>query len=376
MMIFKLTLSPVVVTIAILFLSTCTSSQAGFFVGDKIDVTINVQDESGKPIPYVTVWQFAMPQSDHVSKIAKFPEMDDLWRVTTRYKDTSEYMLFFGEMAIHAMYVIEMGDEGGVVETIIDYQYLTGRGNDYKRPEPTNFGFTFLKHGYIPEKIEFNVPRNKSKVEAIVTLKRDPNQAIETAPYIQEYERLRYLLSDSSKDEALTKNNQARIAKLEKALEAAAQQAIAAGDKKAAARMYIRMRYLPDVSLGNGVVSYAHVNRESERSKRVWNLAKELDPDNLFIQMFSLYDGYRDDFNDLTVSKEDLYQSKLDEIEKVINKHGLSVWPEFYSWRADLYLKLNQPEKSKSLFNEIIDIEPKYDDWEAILQFKNFRKKN
>lgn len=360
---------------AVLCLNACASRATGFFMGDKIDVTIKIQDESGKPIPYVTVWQFVMPESEHVSSIAGNPNMDDLLRVTRRYSDTAEYVVRYGEKPIEEFIIHGMGDENGLAKSTLNYQWYTGEGNDFKRPDPTNFGFTFIKHGYLPEKIEFDVPRGENKVDATIVLKRNPNREIEIAPYVQEYERIRYLLSDTSKDEGLIKSNQIRIAELEKMLETAAQQAIAAGDKKAAARIYIRMRYMPEVVLSDRVVSYRHVNRKSERSRRVWALAKQLDPDNLFVQMFSVYDGYEDDFNDLTISKDELYKNKLAEIEKIIQKHGLAIWPQLYVWRADLYLKLNQREKAKLLYNEIMEIEPKYYDWDVLLKYKNFEKK-
>lgn len=358
-----------------LLLSACSSMRGISFIEDKIDVTIKIQDESGKPIPYVTVWQYVMPDLKHVDSIVAYPDMNDLWRVATRYKNTAEHVVRYGEQLIYHFHVLEMGNNDGIARTTLNYKELMGKRNNYKRPDPMNFGFTFIKHGYLSGKVEFNLPRSDDKVEATVVLKRDPNQEIETAPYIQEFERLRYLLSDTTKDFELGQNNRPRTVELEKALEAAAQQAIAAGDKKAAARIYIRMRYLPDVVLSDRVVSYGHVNRESKRSKRVWALAQELDPDNLFIQMFSIYDGYGDEFHDLTTSKEELYQRKLDAIEKVIQKHELAVWPKLYVWRANLYLRLNQPEKARLLYDEIMNIEPKYYDWGALLEYKRFKKK-
>lgn len=275
--------------LAIVFLMSCITSNARLYISDKVDVVIKVQDESGKPIPYVTVWQFLNISSDHTDMpLVLTLEMSDLWRITERYKQTSEFVSTFGETPIPRVIIPEMGDANGNIKNTLDYEYRTGTGNHYKRPNPTNFGYTFIKHGYLSEKLEFNIPTNKSKVEATVTLKRDPNEAIEIAPYIQAYERLRYELSDTSKNEVITTDTQHRIARIEKELEQAAQQAVAAGDYKAAARIYIRMRYLPTITLEDGVAGFNQVNRESPRSRRAWELAKQLDPDNLFIWIHTI----------------------------------------------------------------------------------------
>jgi tetratricopeptide (TPR) repeat protein len=346
--------------LAVITFVSCTSSNARLFMSDKIDVTIKVQDESGKPIAYVTVWQFVNPDIKHISEPLSWKQMEDLWRVTQRYKATSEFVLEYGERPTPGLYVPEMSNSQGVVKHTFKYQEFTGGGDKYSRPDPTNFGYTFIKQGYLPEKLEFNVPSNKSSVEAIVTLKRDPNEAIETAPYIQTYERLRFELSDELKNEEMTAANQQRISRIEKELEAAAQQAIAAGDNKAAARIYIRMRYLPTITLQDGITGYSHVNRESTRSKRAWELAKQLDPDNLFIQIHTIYE-HGDNRADLPL--KDWQKSMTAHMDAFIAKHELTVWPAIYDARARFYKLIGEAEKSKQLFLEAAALEPKYKDW-------------
>ncbi len=336
-------------------------------MSDKIDVTIKVQDESGKPIPYVTVWHYIKPNPAHIKEPDSQLSMNDLWRVTTRYKNTSEHMLWFGEKAISALRIFEMGDGAGMLKTQINYQTFTGEGNKYQRPDPTNFGYTFIKQGYLPEKLEFNVPSNKSSVEATVTLKRDPNATIETAPYIQTYERLRFELSDELKNEEMTAANQQRISRIENELEQAAKQAIAAGDNKAAARIYIRMRYLPGIRLdtGDGISGYSHVDRESARSKRAWELAKQLDSDNLFIWIHTALERAG---NQPNTPRDEKIKNAAAQMELLIQKHGLAVWPVIYDLRAGLYANINQKEKSKQLYKEAAALEPKYKDWNKELK--------
>ena len=339
---------------------SCINSNARLFMSDNIDVTIKVQDELGKAIPYVTVWHYIKPNPAHIKELDSQLTMDDLWRVTTRYKNTSEHMLWFGEKAISALRIFEMGDGAGIVKAQINYQTFTGEGNKYQRPDPTNFGYTFIKQGYLPEKLEFNVSSNKSSVGAIVTLKRDPNEAIETAPYIQTYERLRFELSDNKKYEAITTNNQKVISRIENELEQVARQAIAAGDNKAAARIYIRMRYLPTILIQDGIAGYIPVDRESARSKRAWELAKQLDPDNLFIWINTALERAG---NQPNTPRDERIKNAAAQMELLIQKHGLAVWPVIYDLRAGLYANINLKEKSKQLYLEASELEPKYKDW-------------
>ena len=329
-------------------------------MSDKIDVAIKVQDEGGAPIPYVTVLQYVNPDAKHTYNPFHWLEMQDLWRITTRYKATTEFMLNFGERPLQGVWVSEMGNDAGIIKHNFNYESFVGLHNGYKRPNPTNFGYTFIKHGYLLEKLELNIPTNKNKVEATITLKRDPNEAIETAPYIITYERLRYELSDTSKNEVMTTDNQRRIARLESKLEQAAQQAIAAGDNKAAARIYIRMRYLPTITLGNGITGYNQVNRESERSKRAWELAKQLDSDNLFIWIHTIYQR-GDSRSDLPL--KDWQKSMAKQMDLLISTHGQEVWPTIYEARAQFYKLIGESEKSKELYREAAKLEPKYEDW-------------
>lgn len=334
---------------------------------DNVDVAIKIQDESGNPIPYVTVLQYVHPDSKHISNPLHRLEMQDLWRITARYIATSEFMLNHGERPIEGFFVTEMADGVGIVRETINYESFVGFNNGYKRPNPTNFGYTFIKHGYLPEKLELNLPTNKNKVEATVTLKRDPNEVIETAPYIQTYERLRYELSDTSKNELMTTETQKRITRIENELEQAAQQAVAAGDNKAAARIYIRMRYLPTIILEDGITGFSQVNRESARSKRAWALAKQLDPDNLFIWIHTIQERAG---NQPHMPRDERIKNVAVQTELLIERYALSVWPVIYDLRAGLYANINQKERSKQLYQEAADLEPKYKDWSKELTKK------
>ena len=62
--------------------------------------------------------------------------------------------------------VPKMGNTEGVFRTQIDYQERTGSGNHLPRPDNLNFGYSFMKRGYLPAKVEFTLPKNQNRAQA------------------------------------------------------------------------------------------------------------------------------------------------------------------------------------------------------------------
>ena len=110
----------------------------------------------------------------------------------------------------------------------------------------------------------------------------------------------------------------------------------------------------------DGITGYIPVDRESARSKRVWELAKQLDPDNLFIWIHTALERAG---NQPNTPRDERIKNAVAQMELLIQKHGLAVWPVIYDLRAGLYANINQKEKSKQLYLEASKLEPKYKDW-------------
>lgn len=193
---------------------------------DMLEVELSVTDAQGKPIPYPTVWEYVLPRADPLAI-----NRDDLWRLTTRYQDSFEFASPFHTI-VPDQIIPPMGDAKGHVRVEVDYAYL--EGNDAPRPSLMQVGYTVMKRGYLPARIDFTV-HDESHVEGKVVLQRDPDHAPETQPYLETYERIRAELSDTRRNEQMTPSNAQREQHLREELEAAAEQAVAAGDKSAAA---------------------------------------------------------------------------------------------------------------------------------------------
>lgn len=339
-----------------------SDAQAGWRMNDKIEVSIKVQDAAGRPIAFVTVWKFVRIDAKHVAHPKLNLTMEDLWRATLRYQETAEFAIEYGERPLPEMLVPTMGDQRGQVIDVVDYQSLTGSGNEYRRPDPLAFGYTFSKRGYRPARVDFLVSKGKDHVDAVVTLERDPGQELRARPYLETYERVRHELSDTAKNREMTTDNLRRLEGLREELELAARQAIDAGDTKSAARIFVRIRYMPELAVIDGrIAGFKQSNLSSDRSERALQRAYELDPDNLFVWMNTY--GKRVSYPP-GASDSERIRINLQQIEQIIASGGESVWPIIYQRRASSYAALGEYAKARKLFLEAASLEPKHVDWE------------
>jgi len=338
-----------------------TQAQAGWFSNERINVTIKVRDEAGKPIPFVTVWQFIKFDPAHLSSDDISLTMEDLWRCTVRYQDTFEYVLEHGDKPVRLILVPKMGNQQGEVRHVLDYEEMTGRSNRYSRPDPLAFGYTLMKRGYEPGKVEFLLHKDAKNADAVVTLKRDPLDELEDQPYLQMVDRIRYELSDTPLNTALNLENYRRIAALRKGLEESAQQASAADDPRAAARIYARMRYMPElIIVNNRVVGFLQTNPGSAQGEQALQRALELDPENLFVWMHTIQKRTN---NQKVTSPEARTIRNIMQLEALIEKHGEAAWPEIFRWRAGSYANLGDFVTARNLYLEAARLEPKFTDW-------------
>jgi hypothetical protein len=173
------------VCVVIFSLQSCVA-KGSWFMSDVVDVQISVQDEAGTPIPYVTVWRYVNTINER-DKFAEWAElkMDDLWRMTTRYQESFEFAHAFNR-PVPALHVPPMGDAAGHFKDRIDYKELTGSVNNLPRPEKLNFGYSFMKRGYLPAKVEFTLSKGENRAQAKITLKKDPAQSYRDAALYSE----------------------------------------------------------------------------------------------------------------------------------------------------------------------------------------------
>ncbi len=331
---------------------------------DAIEVSVRVQDESGKPIPYVTAWSAINYDKKRIKDggMQEYLSIDDLWRVTQRYGALHDIVSQFGDKPVASLWVSVMGSADGNFHESLDDEAAAGKGSHGARPASVTLGYTFMKRGYLPGKVVLTAPRNQHRVEATVTLKRNPDEAPETQPYLQTFDRLRYELSDSRRNAELTEENQLRLASLQDQMEQVAQQALAAGDRSAAARIYSRMRYIPNLYVVDGRIAGSdHGDAGSPQARRAVNKAYELDPDNLYVWMQTYL---RRTALLPHPTTEERIEASLAAVEKLIAAKGEAVWPQCMFHQAVGHAMLGRYETAYRLYREAARREPKYMDWD------------
>lgn len=350
-----------------LALGACQMSRA--HADDAVQVSIKVQDESGRAIPYVTAWRHVAINPAHTTLSKLQLNSADLWRITQRYGDDHQVISFYGDKPVPGLEVMSLSRGDGDFMDEMSYAKRTGIGNNYPRPDPLVFGYTFMKRGYLPGKVDFSVPSSQTQVQATVTLKRDPTQAVPTAAYQQTFDRLRYELS-LPQDPSPSPENQRRMQAFRPALEAAARQAEAAGDKATAAHIYLRMRYLPSVmhKIDDQTEIYAFDQSgdpASPEAKYALDRAYALDPNNPLVWLLTL--NRRGDVP-ASAPRDDRIRRNIQQLNQLIATHGENVWPWAYNWRAGSYIPLKEYAKARELILQAAQFEPRYTDWDKEIE--------
>jgi hypothetical protein len=327
---------------------------------DIVAVNIHISGEDGQPIPYVTVWTASLPRPGYPLALAP----DDLWRITQRYQSSFEFATYYNGI-VNAIHVTLMGNKDGVFEEKFDYQGVNGYPN--KRPDQMQLSYTFMKRGYLPAQL--NIPvGHESNVRGKITLKRDPNNAIETQAYLQRFEAIRYELSDTRKDEKISIETHERNENIRKELEELAKQAVAANDNKAAARIYMRMAYLPSIEFFRGKPSgWSHQKPYSEQAIEYRKQAYELDKDNSYIVAASLYDSVFPRGSPITLNKiEDTerinFEQYLINFELFYKKNKAQIWPkqiQIFAALHELSIDEKQFLSTEKWWREFYEFEPK-----------------
>lgn len=335
-----------------------------------IDVQLTITDEQGRPIPHATVWAYVLPRGNPLALDAA-----DLRRLALRYRDTFEIAARFNPIVPYQI-VVPMGDAGGKATWTLSYQWL--EGSEAVRPPAVSMGFAVMKRGYLPAFVDFAVTDQRS-VRGDVVLKRDPALPGALPPYLQEFDRLRFELSDTRRNQDISEAGHQRVEGLRVAMQAAADQAISAGDRPAAARIYARMQYLPVVRFVQGrPAGFAQSDPNSEQSWGYLLKAYELDPANPYIAAKRLFrdgaerfGGRRYEPQTATEAQRRAFEAFLAEARRLMSEHGDQIWPAFHELYALWYRKASDPrdrERVLPLLEQLYKDEPKFQTRENLLR--------
>jgi hypothetical protein len=336
-----------------------------------IDVTLQVVDEKGAPIPYATIWGYIAPRANPLAI-----DHDDLWRLTNRYQTSFELALDVeSNRPVSYLKVFPMSDKSGVLRRTIDYRHEEGSASN--RPEKLVLGFAVMKKGYLPARVDIPVTQESGVTERIV-LEKDPSTMADSKPYLQDFERLRFELSDPHLNEEISIENKRRIDRLHEELKATAQRALDAGDRVGAARIYARMQYLPSIRTSNGkAIGFSQADPWSAESYGYLKKAYSLDPNNSYIAAKYLFRQGADQFggNKYALEKASDAQRRdfvayLDALRSFMRAKGPEVWPSFHQLYAFWLRKSPSAadrDQALSLLEELYRSEPKFQTREKLL---------
>ena len=298
-------------------------------MSDSIAVNIRLRDEAQAPVAHVTVWSATEYEPHHLRDFGPYQalKVDDLWRAAQRYGGLHDIITEYGDKPLTMLKVRHMSDGSGIFLDVLDYQSETGKGNRHRRPDPLSFGFVFLKHGYLPAKAQFLVAKGQNQVDAVVTLRRERSRPLENQPYMRAYEDIRHQLSYTGKNAAMTMANHNRLEDIRSRLEDTAMQAVAAGDRAAAARMFIRMSFMPQLIFMDGrIQGFSQARPKPEIVDRAMSMAYQLDPSNLYLVMRR----YHRDANFLDKKgREERIRARLELVQSMIEAYGEKIWPVY-----------------------------------------------
>lgn len=335
-----------------------------------IDVQLTITDEAGRPIPYATVWAYVLPRKNPLALDAA-----DLRRLALRYRETFDLAAEFNPIVSRQL-ILPMGDARGKADWRLSYQWL--EGSQAVRPPAVSMGFAVMKRGYLPAFVDFTVT-DQTSVRGDLVLKRDPAEQGALPPYLQEFDRLRYDLSDTRRNQDVSEAAHQRVERLGAAMQAAAEQAISAGDRPAAARIYARMQYLPVVRFVQGrPAGFAQADPYSAQSWGYLLKAYELDPANPYIAAKRLFrdgaerfGGRRYEPQTATEAQRRAFEAFLAEARRLMSEHGEQIWPGWREVYALWYRKASDPrdrERVLPLLEQLYKDEPKFQTRENLLR--------
>ncbi|MBL8468019.1 hypothetical protein [Methyloversatilis discipulorum] len=342
----------------------------GAGASDNFVIKLAVTDESGRAIPFPTIWGAMYPGVHELDL-----DVDDLWRIANRYRDSYEFVTRFN-CILPKQWVLPMADERGVVK--IETSYQDRYGSEKLRPVPMHLGFVVLKRGYYPARVTVTL-KDEAGINERIVLRRDYSQGVDFAPYWVEFDRLRYVLSDTDAFSALSENMSLSLESIQSEMEEVGRQAEAAGDKAGAARIYARMQYLPTLKYYNGkLIGFEQSSPLSQERWVYLRRAYDLDPSQPYIAAMYLFRigsekfglGYAPGTADARSRSE--FERFLGSLHELMQKSGGEIWPVYHLLYANWHKKSALPEevgRQTSLLKTLYRDEPKFRTWSNLNEF-------
>jgi hypothetical protein len=248
----------------------------------KLDVHLRVLDETGRPIPFVTVWSAVAYQNPTTDEYVRYKRLshDDLWGAAKRYGYSHEFASPYWSPVDGILYPGMTDQKGEFVD------HLTGSTEGrYNQPisPPVSASYVFFSDGYAPAIVDFAL--DGRDVESTVVLKPTKPVYSDRADALK-FAAIRHELTDEPRFVEVSEAGERRLADVEARLQSLAESAERQGDRLLAAHIYARMELVPVLTRVDGkLAGYRQIALGAPDRVIYLDKAIALAPDDPYIAM-------------------------------------------------------------------------------------------
>jgi len=349
----------------------------GFFVQD-IKVNIEVVNESGIPLPFVTILHgrssYYLDDYDYYKNL----NFEDMERVVLNYKQSSEYINTYNLPIAGLFYMPKMTNKNGQSKDIVKYKNVPN-----ERVENIDLTYCFIKKGYHTKIESHTVHRSENEVKIKVILQKEKlsdNQNL-SLPLNERFSELRYDISNFKFDYKKEKESEFKLAIIKEKFKILFEQAKSDGINDLAASILAYMYRMPEITVnetesGYLISEFSHSNPDSEINTKNIKEAYILNNEDVYIvqevldlnfrNLSDIYDGHDKQNNRLKLIKE---------YEAAYSKFGYRLWPSSINRLRVLYVEEGYYSKNyelllkaKNLLMEMEKNEPKFTNYKNIFE--------
>lgn len=350
----------------------------------EVTIDVRVEDRSGHPVPYVTVWGIngpgrAIDQDTSTNDPGAGSAADDwdnvtlpdLLKVAERLKESHEVATLYSK-PIDGILTMTVTDESGrrlIKEPVLEK--VAGSG-------PPSVGYVFIRRGYRIGKAGLRIEPGRDTYSIRVVLDPVPGPVAPEPKYLKTFESVRFEASDYERNTELTEQNRLRLESLRSQLVDAAEAAIDASDPCTAALIYARIEVMPEILVTDGKVDgYAQSQPDSERNRDAIRKAIALCPGNDYFAMRAIREKGRGLIASLSHPRTDddlrRLRAMIEEEKAAIVAHGAHAWMFDQSGMYFDLIAVKEYEKAYAELNRQRAHEPKGHDYPGNFKFLTLR---
>jgi len=353
----------------LLALATLTPARAGW-LGDAlerasyktVEYSLMVEDESGKAIPFPTIW--VAEQREGLWN--RTPAM--LRRMVSRYGDDAYYI--YG-LSLNSGILVKLGDADGKLTWLMDAKSVAD-----KRHDALTVSFGIIKEGYTSQVIEKSEPFGQFMRHVDVVIRLTANPSVHRDPDMDELDKLRWN-AESMRLNGSDSNAAAELGKIRSTLLDMAARHESKHDDEGAARIYYYVASMPSIDVvrteTGRVISHGYTHGYDASNpdrlalmEKAVALASKTVPQMAMLIVGKKYQNLR---LEIPGGKDSDRLAYLEESKKIKDASPDRITPAYYHFRYRIYLQMRDILNTCRELQEMHAFEPEYfqtAQWESL----------